>query len=128
MVKHNNVVPNQHFKKKWQLHVRTWFNQPARKLRRRNGAPFCGLLQHWPSWRVNGPCRCVVAAAWCCCGVLTAPCLLGIMREPAQRSQAGCTLWQQCLGLSTSTVAVRHHVCNCLKWVHGVRQPVRRRR
>ncbi|KAK9822367.1 hypothetical protein WJX81_002518 [Elliptochloris bilobata] len=36
MVRHNNVVPNQHFKKKWQLHVRTWFNQPARKLRRRN--------------------------------------------------------------------------------------------
>ena len=27
MVRHNNVVPNQHFKKKWQLHVRTWFNQ-----------------------------------------------------------------------------------------------------
>ncbi len=38
MVKHNNQVPNQHFKKKWQLHVRTWFNQPARKERRRNGA------------------------------------------------------------------------------------------
>ncbi|GBF98769.1 60S ribosomal protein L13-like [Raphidocelis subcapitata] len=35
MVKHNNVIPNQHFKKKWQFRVRTWFNQPARKLRRR---------------------------------------------------------------------------------------------
>ena len=37
MVKHNNVVPNQHFKKKWQFYVKTWFNQPARKVRRRNG-------------------------------------------------------------------------------------------
>ena len=25
MVKHNNVVPNQHFKKKWQFYVKTWF-------------------------------------------------------------------------------------------------------
>jgi large subunit ribosomal protein L13e len=39
MVRHNNVVPNQHFKKKWHavIGVKTWFNQPARKLRRRNG-------------------------------------------------------------------------------------------
>jgi len=45
MVRHNNQVPNQHFKKKWHqvignqavLGVRTWFNQPARKLRRRKG-------------------------------------------------------------------------------------------
>lgn len=36
MVKHNNVIPNQHFKKKWQFRVRTWFNQPARKVRRRS--------------------------------------------------------------------------------------------
>eukprot|EP00898_Chlorokybus_atmophyticus_P004053 jgi/Chlat1/4649/Chrsp3S05602 len=35
MVRHNNVIPNQHFKKNWQDYVRTWFNQPARKLRRR---------------------------------------------------------------------------------------------
>lgn len=35
MVKHNNVVPNGHFHKKWQFYVKTWFNQPARKLRRR---------------------------------------------------------------------------------------------
>jgi len=35
MVKHNNVVPNGHFRKEWQLRVRTWFNQPARKYRRR---------------------------------------------------------------------------------------------
>eukprot|EP00270_Netrium_digitus_P010043 TRINITY_DN3082_c0_g1_i1.p1 TRINITY_DN3082_c0_g1~~TRINITY_DN3082_c0_g1_i1.p1 ORF type:complete len:208 (-),score=56.98 TRINITY_DN3082_c0_g1_i1:108-731(-) len=35
MVRHNNEVPNQHFKKDWQSRVRTWFNQPARKIRRR---------------------------------------------------------------------------------------------
>jgi large subunit ribosomal protein L13e len=33
-MKHNNVIPNAHFHKKWQLHVRTWFDQPARKTRR----------------------------------------------------------------------------------------------
>lgn len=33
-IKHNNVVPNGHFHKKWQTRVRTWFNQPARKARR----------------------------------------------------------------------------------------------
>ncbi|KAE8055791.1 hypothetical protein FH972_012613 [Carpinus fangiana] len=36
MVKHNNVIPNGHFKKGWQNYVKTWFNQPARKTRRRN--------------------------------------------------------------------------------------------
>lgn len=36
MGKGNNMVPNAHFHKYWQQHVRTWFNQPARKLRRRN--------------------------------------------------------------------------------------------
>ncbi|GAB0492746.1 hypothetical protein MMPV_004015 [Pyropia vietnamensis] len=36
MVRHNNVVPNAHFHKEWQLRVRTWFDQPARKQRRRN--------------------------------------------------------------------------------------------
>ncbi|XP_068641099.1 large ribosomal subunit protein eL13z-like [Aristolochia californica] len=35
MVKHNNVVPNGHFKKHWQNYVKTWFDQPARKQRRR---------------------------------------------------------------------------------------------
>lgn len=28
-------MPNSHFKKHWQNYVRTWFNQPARKTRRR---------------------------------------------------------------------------------------------
>jgi large subunit ribosomal protein L13e len=36
MVKHNNVIPNTHLRKHWQNRVRTWFNQPARKLRRLN--------------------------------------------------------------------------------------------
>ncbi|KAG9158069.1 hypothetical protein Leryth_000233 [Lithospermum erythrorhizon] len=35
MVKHNNVIPNEHFRKHWQNFIKTWFNQPARKHRRR---------------------------------------------------------------------------------------------
>merc|ERR1712187_994116 len=35
MVKHNNMIPNGHFHKDWENRVKTWFNQPARKLRRR---------------------------------------------------------------------------------------------
>lgn len=35
MVKHNNEVPHQHFKKDWQNRVRTWFDQPGSKKRRR---------------------------------------------------------------------------------------------
>jgi len=35
MVKHNNEVPHQHFHKDWQRYVRTWFNQPAKKVARR---------------------------------------------------------------------------------------------
>jgi large subunit ribosomal protein L13e len=33
--KRNNIVPNGHFHKWWQRFVKTWFNQPARKERRR---------------------------------------------------------------------------------------------
>ncbi|EAL61465.1 hypothetical protein ACTFIW_000232 [Dictyostelium discoideum] len=33
---HNKVLSNDHFRKHWQMRVRTWFNQPARKIRRRN--------------------------------------------------------------------------------------------
>lgn len=36
MVKHNNVIPNQHFKKQWQRRVKTWFNQPGAKKSRRD--------------------------------------------------------------------------------------------
>jgi len=35
MVKHNNRLVNNHFRKRWQERVKTWFNQPARKQRRR---------------------------------------------------------------------------------------------
>jgi len=35
MVKHNNIIPNAHFRKDWQRFVRTWFDQPAQKERRR---------------------------------------------------------------------------------------------
>ena len=33
--KGNNIIPNGHFHKDWQKYVKTWFNQPARKIRRR---------------------------------------------------------------------------------------------
>eukprot|EP00096_Caligus_rogercresseyi_P000107 TRINITY_DN102_c0_g1_i1.p2 TRINITY_DN102_c0_g1~~TRINITY_DN102_c0_g1_i1.p2 ORF type:complete len:212 (+),score=81.92 TRINITY_DN102_c0_g1_i1:138-773(+) len=33
--KRNQMVPNAHFHKDWQRYVKTWFNQPARKDRRR---------------------------------------------------------------------------------------------
>lgn len=36
MVKHNNITPNVHLKKDWQRRVKTWFDQPGRKKRRRN--------------------------------------------------------------------------------------------
>ena len=36
MVKHNKIVPNQHFHKKWQPAIKTWFDQPGKKQRRRN--------------------------------------------------------------------------------------------
>jgi ribosomal protein L13E len=34
-MKHNNVIANTHFRKDWQRYIKTWFNQPARKQRRR---------------------------------------------------------------------------------------------
>lgn len=34
-MKHNNQIPNNHFRKHWQVNVKTWFDQPARKQRRR---------------------------------------------------------------------------------------------
>ncbi|CAG0881167.1 unnamed protein product [Darwinula stevensoni] len=33
--KRNNMIPNAHFHKHWQNYVKTWFDQPARKARRR---------------------------------------------------------------------------------------------
>ncbi|KAL7272871.1 60S ribosomal protein L13 [Rhizina undulata] len=34
-IKHNQQIPNNHFRKQWQTRVRTHFDQPGRKLRRR---------------------------------------------------------------------------------------------
>ena len=48
MVKHNNVVPNGHFRKDWQRYVKTWFNQAARK-RRRRAARLLKLKQSEPN-------------------------------------------------------------------------------
>lgn len=36
MVKHNNIIPNQHFHKKWARRVKTWFQQPVQKKIRRD--------------------------------------------------------------------------------------------
>jgi len=35
MVRHNNVIPNQHFHKKWARRTKTWFQQPLQKKIRR---------------------------------------------------------------------------------------------
>lgn len=35
MVKSNNILPNVHLRKDWQRRVKTWFDQPGRKKRRR---------------------------------------------------------------------------------------------
>lgn len=35
MVAHNNPIQSAHLRKKWQFHVKTWFNQPAKKEARR---------------------------------------------------------------------------------------------
>ena len=34
--KHNNMIHNNHFHKQWQNYVRTWFDQPGRKKRKRD--------------------------------------------------------------------------------------------
>uniref|UniRef100_A0A8C7Y6C3 Large ribosomal subunit protein eL13 n=1 Tax=Oryzias sinensis TaxID=183150 RepID=A0A8C7Y6C3_9TELE len=38
----NGMILNPHFHKDWQRRVRTWFNQPARKIRHRSGVPQSG--------------------------------------------------------------------------------------
>lgn len=35
MVSRSAQLPNTHLRKEWQRYVKTWFNQPARKQRRR---------------------------------------------------------------------------------------------
>ncbi|KAF5274713.1 hypothetical protein FQA39_LY07105 [Lamprigera yunnana] len=34
MVRHNNMIPNGHFHKKYKQYIKTWFNQPMKKKRR----------------------------------------------------------------------------------------------
>ncbi|KAL3075704.1 hypothetical protein niasHS_012534 [Heterodera schachtii] len=66
----NNMLPNAHFHKHWQRRIKTWFNQPARKERRRAARsakaarlaprPAGGLLRpvvRCPSVRYNKKCR-----------------------------------------------------------------------
>jgi ribosomal protein L13E len=69
MVKHNNVIPNNHFKKKWQFYVKTWFNQPARKVRRRQGAQG----QKHNTQRPAGEARGVPAGPDSCCHMCFCP-------------------------------------------------------
>ena len=76
MVKHNNVIVDVHFRKKWhdinklRTNVRTWFTQPARAVRRRNARnakaakifprPVAGLLRpvvHAPTNKYNAKVR-----------------------------------------------------------------------
>eukprot|EP00164_Ancoracysta_twista_P000327 GFYU01000453.1.p1 GENE.GFYU01000453.1~~GFYU01000453.1.p1 ORF type:complete len:207 (-),score=82.25 GFYU01000453.1:90-710(-) len=55
MPKHNNIIPNAHFKKDWQNRVKTWLDQPGRKKSRRDARkakaaaiaprPVAGLLR-----------------------------------------------------------------------------------
>jgi len=35
-MKHNNIIPNAHFRKDWQRYVKVWLDQPARKQARRS--------------------------------------------------------------------------------------------
>lgn len=70
MVKHNNIIPNQHFRKHWQERVRVALDQPMRKKRRRETRkakaqkiaprPVSGLLRpavHCPTQRYNSKLR-----------------------------------------------------------------------
>uniref|UniRef100_A0A915DNT1 Large ribosomal subunit protein eL13 n=1 Tax=Ditylenchus dipsaci TaxID=166011 RepID=A0A915DNT1_9BILA len=50
--KGNNVLPNAHFHKHWQRRIKTWFDQPARKVRRRQArvakaAKICSETCSW---------------------------------------------------------------------------------
>ena len=67
----NGVIPNVHFRKNWQERVKTWFNQPMRKARRRKNRikkalkiaprPASGPLRpivRCPTFRYHGKVRC----------------------------------------------------------------------
>jgi len=57
--KRNNVIPNGHFHKKWQEHVKCWFDQPARKKRRHeNRVAKARLVAPRPATRLKPVVRC----------------------------------------------------------------------
>jgi len=60
MPKHNNAIQHNHFHKDWQNRVKTWFDQPARKKRRRN-ARIAKAIRIFPR-PAKGPLRPVVHA------------------------------------------------------------------
>jgi len=60
MPSRNHAIQNIHFHKDWQERVRTWFNQPARKVRRRT-ARAAKAIRVFPR-PVQGPLRPVVHA------------------------------------------------------------------
>lgn len=58
MVKHNNVVPNVHLRKHWQLRVKTFFDQPAQKRRRiERRAARANLIAPRPLEKLRPVCR-----------------------------------------------------------------------
>ena len=74
MVRHNNIIPNQHFHKKWARRVKTGFAQPMQKKARRSAraekaaavapAPVSGALRplvQCPTRKVS-PCTCSTLA------------------------------------------------------------------
>lgn len=74
MVRHNNIIPNQHFHKKWARRVKTGFAQPMQKKARRSAraekaasvapAPVSGALRplvQCPTRKVS-PCTCSALA------------------------------------------------------------------
>lgn len=80
----NNVIPNNHFKKKWQFYVKTWFNQPARKVRRRQGEAECGRPRKKESAAV-----CVWAARPRPAALPPAPAMLPHACSPRGEGQGG---------------------------------------
>jgi len=70
-MRHNNAIPANRFRKHWQERIRTWFDQPGRKKRRRlararkaeklGKRPLAGPLRpvvHCPTQRYNWRVRC----------------------------------------------------------------------
>jgi hypothetical protein len=80
MVRHNNVIPNGPWKKKWQFRVKTWFDQPARKLACKLLS--VGHLMGFPGTGADGRADRAAAAQLIC----------GRRRECAAHRRAECRL------------------------------------